>query len=192
MASRDLSTISTAQTTMQADILSGWDVGKSPVVYIDLEASGLGDRSWPIEVGWASGKDQPQSLLIAPHPDWPISAWDDKAQALHGLSIEHLKRNGLDPVQACKHLNNALAGETVYSDAPDWDGYWLYRLHQAARMKQTFKLAHYAELMPVIDLNDKMALVAQANAAAPHTHRAGEDVRHMQILHALAATHDSG
>jgi len=159
------------------------------VAYIDLEASGLGDKSWPIEVGWAKNGEIPQSLLIKPFSDWPRAAWDSSAQSLHGLSIDDLNDHGLDVVHVCKKLNNFLAGATVYSDAPDWDGYWLYRLHTAARMRQTFKLAHIAELMPPINLAEKLQLVAKTNALAPHTHRAADDVRHMQVLHALAVLH---
>lgn len=156
------------------------------VAYIDLEASGLGDRSWPIEVGWAVGYADPHARLIRPFSDWPMSAWDPKAEALHGISVEMLQTQGDDPVSVCKQLNNALAGHKVYSDAPDWDGYWLYRLHAAAQMKQSFTLYHYGDLMPDIGLAEKMSLVARANAIAPHTHRAAQDVSHMQILHRLA------
>ncbi|MEL6790036.1 MAG: hypothetical protein AAGL18_10095 [Pseudomonadota bacterium] len=161
-----------------------------PVAYIDLEASGLGDQSWPIEVGWAVGFAAPVARLIRPHPDWPLAAWDPKAATLHGIDQETLNTEGEDPVTVCKQLNNALAGHKVYSDAPDWDGYWLYRLHSAARMKQTFSVFHFGDLMPNISLAEKMDLVAKANAIAPHVHRAADDVVHMQTLHQLVLEDD--
>ena len=185
---RQLSTDSASQS----EILSVLGPEGPSVAYIDLEASGLGDKSWPIEIGWAKRGAVPESIIIRPHADWPHGAWDPSAEALHGLSMEVLNEHGLDVVGACKKLNDALAGETVYSDAPDWDGYWLYRLHQAARMRQTFNLVHFAELMPPIGLTDKLMLVARTNSLAPHTHRAADDVRHMQVLHALAIRHGSG
>ncbi len=182
---RSLST----QSEDHTNVLSALAPNGPSAAYIDLEASSLRDKSWPIEVGWAKNGETPDSIIIKPHEDWPKSAWDDKAQELHGLSHNDLMEHGVDVTQACKTLNNALAGATVYSDAPDWDGYWLYRLHSAARMRQTFKLAHFAELMPPIGLADKLMLVAKTNALAPHTHRAADDVRHMQVLHACAVRH---
>lgn len=171
------------------DVLSALAPNGPSAAYIDLEASGLGDKSWPIEIGWARNGEEPDSLLIRPSKDWSFEAWDPKAETLHGLSVNTLNDSGLDVVAACKKINDALAGTTVYSDAPDWDGYWLYRLHIAAHMRQSFKLAHFAELMPPISLTDKLMLVAKTNALAPHTHRAADDVRHMQVLHALAVLH---
>ncbi len=179
-----------SDTTAHEEVLAELAPDGPSAAYIDLEASGLGDRSWPIEIGWAINGGEPESFLIRRHEDWPLAAWDPKAEELHGLSIEVLHEDGLDVVGACKRLNDALAGLTVYSDAPDWDGYWLYRLHTTARMRQTFKLAHFAELMPEISLTDKLMLVAKTNALAPHTHQAADDVRHMQVLHALAVIYE--
>ncbi len=158
------------------------------VALIDLEASGLGDRSFPIEVGWAIGEASPAAFLIKPHESWSLTAWDEGAEQLHGLSFETLQNTGTDPGLVCKKLNDVLAGRIVYSDAPDWDGFWLYRLHSAAGMRQTFSLANFADLMPPITLTEKMALVAAANTRAAHAHRATEDIRHMQALLALAWT----
>jgi len=160
--------------------------GDQSIAYIDLEASGLNDKSWPIEVGWAIGDGVPTALLIRPQKEWENTAWDTKAEVLHGIARIELENHGHDAAVVCKKLNNALAGKTVVSDAPDWDGFWLYRLHEAAQMKQSFVLSHFADLMPPLRVSDKMQLVAKANAAAPHTHRAESDVRHMQMLHQLA------
>ncbi|MEL7487927.1 MAG: hypothetical protein AAGJ87_12000, partial [Pseudomonadota bacterium] len=89
--------------------------------FIDLEASGLNARSWPIEVGWAFETGDATSMLIAPHDRWPEDAWETTAAALHGLEIENLRQEGLEARDVCAALNDALGGVEVYSDAPEWD-----------------------------------------------------------------------
>ena len=48
---------------------------------IDVEASGFGPRSYPIEVGVAMEADRRFSALIAPASDW--THWDDEAEQVH-------------------------------------------------------------------------------------------------------------
>lgn len=55
--------------------------------FIDFEASGLGQHSYPIEVGWSDRAGNIRSMLIRPTGEWfeePL-AWDLNAQALHGI-----------------------------------------------------------------------------------------------------------
>ena len=105
------------------------------IAFIDLEASGLGARSWPIEVGWCFTGGKPQSFLIKPASDWAMEAWDEKAHALHGVARKVLDMQGEELKTVCTALNAALTGHTVYSDAPDWDGFWLYRLFESGGAK---------------------------------------------------------
>ena len=160
------------------------------IAFIDLEASGLGADSWPIEVGWCFPEGPPCAHLIRTAPDWKDAAWDPEAEALHGVGREELARAGASPREVCAALNKALDGVRAYSDAPDWDGFWLYRLYQAAKMRQTFELWDFRDLFVHLSPEEIRDAAAKASALAPHRHRAAADVLHMQALFAMTASGD--
>lgn len=160
------------------------------IAFIDLEASGLGARSWPIEVGWCCPGGKPRSFLIKPDADWEMDAWDLKAEQLHGVKRAALDQHGDPPEVVCAALNAALQGHIVYSDAPDWDGFWLYRLFQAGGVKQAFALSDFGEVFSMHPPEALDDLVAKAAKIAPHRHRTNDDVLHMKALYELAAKDD--
>ncbi len=157
------------------------------IAFIDLEASGLGAKSWPIEAGWCYGSGKPQAMLIKPDEAWPLDQWDEKAFALHGISYDLLVQSGEAAQDVCEALNQALAGKTVYSDAPDWDGFWFYRLFQAAGVRQQFSLRDFYDVFKNMPADQLDAIVEKANERAPRAHRAIPDVLHMRALYDLAA-----
>lgn len=159
---------------------------KDAIAFIDLEASGLGPRSWPIEVGWCFPEGIASAFLIQPHEDWPLDEWDKRAEALHGIAYDDLAKKGANIKDICGKLNNALAGKIVYSDAPDWDGFWLFRLFQAAKMRQRFTLFDFGDLLRRIAGDTLWTISERANEVHPHNHRAGDDVRHMLAVYQLA------
>ncbi len=165
---------------------SGKGAHVKKIAFIDLEASGLGAQSWPIEVGWCFLDGEPETFLIAPFKEWSEDAWNSEAQALHGVSLETLHKNGRPISQVCQRLNEALADSEVYSDAPDWDGFWLYRLFSACDEKQQFSMHDFGELLGDLSRNEISALTEQASKSAPHRHRARDDVLHMRAIHKLS------
>lgn len=162
------------------------ETGVEGPAFIDLEASGLSDKSWPIEVGWGFAEGAPRTLLIRPHETWRRSAWDPKAEDLHGVSIAELERDGTEPKEVCRILNAALDGVTVYSDALDWDGFWLYRLYSVGGVKPSFTLRDFSYAMNALPPERIESVIARADAEAPRRHRAGPDVANMQALYRLA------
>jgi len=156
------------------------------IAFLDLEASGLGAASWPIEVGWCFEGGEPETMLIRPAEDWPLDAWDESAEALHGLAFDALKASGSSVGEVCERLNLALDGAAVYSDAPDWDGFWLYRLFAAARIRRRFSLSDFGDLFSGLAPEAVSAAVEKAKINAPHRHRAREDVLHMKTIFDLA------
>jgi hypothetical protein len=156
------------------------------IAFIDFEASGLGARSWPVEVGWAFAQGDPCAYLIKPAETWPIEAWDKNAEALHGLSLDRLTLEGLTPDEVCAVLTKALEGCAVYSDAPDWDEYWMMRLFEAAGRKTAVNLQDFTRLMPPLDPAEKQRLVKKADLTSPRRHRAADDARYLQALYRLA------
>jgi hypothetical protein len=100
-------------------------------VFLDIEASGLSDRSYPVEIAWNNGDGKVSSFLInvALVPGW--THWDPNAEKLHGISRKTLEEDGVDPDAACHVLLTELKGKTVYSDASEFDQFWLDRLFDA-------------------------------------------------------------
>lgn len=113
------------------------------VVFLDIEASGLGEGSFPVEVGWAYLTGGSGSLLIRPEADWPADVWDELAEDLHGLSYEQLLREGVPARDVAEALNRRLTRTPpflVLSDAADVDSAWLDRLFEATPEARGFDL----------------------------------------------------
>lgn len=160
------------------------------IAFIDLEASGLGAKSWPIEAGWCYTSGKPQAMLIRPDESWPLDQWDENAFALHGVPYEMLQKFGVAPEKVCQALNHALGGKIVYSDAPDWDGFWFYRLFQTAGVRQKFALCDFYDVFRSMAPEKLDEIVARANEIAPRAHRAVPDVLHMRALFELSAAYN--
>lgn len=105
---------------------------------IDVEASGFGSSSYPIEVGVALDSGARFSVLIRPQPDW--SYWDARAEDTHRITQATLKAYGQPIHEVANELNSILRGHTVYSDCWVTDQPWLNRLFHTARVKQEFKV----------------------------------------------------
>ncbi|MCA8887950.1 MAG: hypothetical protein KDA46_03905 [Parvularculaceae bacterium] len=146
--------------------------------------------SWPVEVGWAYVEGEADAYLIRPAEQWSVTVWDENAEALHGLSIDRLNREGLQPGDVCDHLCAALEGFEVYSDAPDWDEYWMMRLFDAAGRKGALKLFDFALLMPRMQPSEKEKLLSRAELSGARRHRAADDALYLQSLYRL--THPAG
>jgi hypothetical protein len=105
---------------------------------IDVEASGFGINSYPIEIGVALANGRTACYLICPQADW--RHWDPSSEELHGLTREQLLQYGRPAVEVANSLNQLLETQTVYSDAWAYDQGWLCRLFECAGVRQHFKL----------------------------------------------------
>lgn len=106
---------------------------------IDLEASGFGAMSYPIEVGVALPGGRKVCSLIAPAGDW--LHWDEKAELLHGISRAMLASHGRAPRVVAEDLNELLGHGIFYSDGWVVDSPWLSRLFFSAGMAMEFSLS---------------------------------------------------
>jgi hypothetical protein len=106
---------------------------------IDIEASGLGAGSYPIEIGLALGPDQRYCSLIRPTQDW--SHWDEEAEKVHQIKRETLLSVGRPVTEIALELNQLLSGRVVYSDAWGVDNPWVIELFAAARIHQEFTVS---------------------------------------------------
>ena len=142
---------------------------------IDLEASGFGRGSYPIEVGIALADGSVHALLIKPADGW--DHWDEKAEAIHGISCDYLQEHGKTPREVAIFLNDLCSGLTLYSDAWSFDSSWLGRLFDEAEIIQRFKLDTLTRLLSEDDMSvwsdTKDAMVKQLGL---EMHRAANDV----------------
>ena len=117
---------------------------RAPVI-IDLEASGFGRGSYPIEVGIAMEDGRTRCFLIRPAPDW--IHWDSEAEAMHGISRDLLNSHGQPIRRVAEQLNELLLYKKVYSDAWGHDQSWLALLFDKAGLPRRFRLESLRSLL---------------------------------------------
>jgi len=151
------------------------------VLILDLEASGLGPGSWPIEVGlsWVEeGEVRSWSSLIRPEPDWDEEAWDPMAEEVHGIGRDRLADAPSAWVVA-EELLGRLAGRPAYSDAPEFDGRWLRRLLDAHPTEAGVRLLDFDQAVGAV-CGARGADWAYERLERTRTpHRAGPDAARM-------------
>jgi hypothetical protein len=148
--------------------------GGPPVM--DIEASGFGAGSYPIEIGISLADGDAYCTLITPEPDW--THWDAHAEAVHGITRDTLHRFGKAASVVIAELERRLAGSTIYSDAWCHDYTWLNLLYSAADRTPGFKLASLHSVVGEIEQARWEALRSQVqrhDGAARH--RASTDAR---------------
>lgn len=111
---------------------------RNPII-IDIEASGFGDRSYPIEVGVALDDDTKYCSLILPAPDW--DHWDDAAEKVHRIARDILETHGRTVQEVAASLNRLFEGRTLYSDGWVVDKPWLTTLFHKAGMDMKFRVS---------------------------------------------------
>lgn len=153
---------------------------ESSVAVIDLEASGFGRGSYPIEVGFVQASGECFCTLIQPEADW--QHWDASAEALHGITRELLRRHGRASAWVAEQLNQRLAGQVVYCDAWAHDYPWLSRLYDAAGLVPSFRLADLRALLSEDEAARWHPVLDQVRSeAALGRHRASADARTLQM-----------
>lgn len=147
---------------------------------MDIEASGFGRDSYPIEIGYVLPDGSAWCTLIRPAPGW--THWDEAAQAVHGISRETIQRHGRGIVEVATALNGALRGLTVYCDGWAHDYAWLNRLFDEADLVPAFRLD---SLRAALDERQAAAWHATQQAVAAQIqatrHRASSDARLLQL-----------
>ena len=156
-------------------------------IIIDLEASGFGANSYPIEVGVIKQNGERFCSLIYPQKNW--RHWDPKAQQLHGITRELLLAKGRPIMEVCTELNQFLGDATVYSDGWVVDKPWLITLFHAAGMSMSFKISPLEMLLNEMQMTlwhqTKDKLLAKVNQPR---HRASHDAALIQDTFRLTQT----
>lgn len=147
---------------------------------LDMEASGFGRASYPIEVGYALPDGQTFCTLIQPTPEW--THWDTSAEALHGIPRAAVLQRGRDVKDVAQHLNDHLGGRTVYCDGWANDYSWLAALFDAAGRRPAFRLEHLRTLLNEREASQWHVIKEQvARELRLQRHRASSDARVLQI-----------
>lgn len=156
---------------------------------IDIEASGFGAGSYPIEAGWVEADGKAHCYLIKPFEHW--IHWDEQAQSLHGITRALLNSKGKAPKEVCLKLNASLQGRVVYSDAWSHDMCWLGRLFEEAEVRQAFRMESILTLLNEEEKNHWSAMLDQVRKVETMTrHRASADARVIQKCFRAIKTQD--
>ncbi|MCB1801796.1 MAG: hypothetical protein KDI82_08935 [Gammaproteobacteria bacterium] len=152
---------------------------KDTPIIIDVEASGFGRGSYPIEIGIVLADASRHCFLIAPARRW--THWDPDAEQVHGISRELLVRHGRSVQDVAWRLNQLLRNRTAYSDAWAFDMSWVGKLFDAAGIEQTFRIADIADLIDAGQLERWQATKdAVTESLGLQRHRASGDARILQ------------
>ncbi len=147
---------------------------------IDLEASGFGKGSYPIEVGFVLPHGAMYCTLIVPAPHW--RHWDAQAEGIHHITREILQAHGKAVPMVAQSLNQQLRGLTIYSDGWANDFSWLSLLFDEADMTPAFKLDNLRVLLSEGEAaawhGCKQAVLAELQVPR---HRASTDARVLQM-----------
>lgn len=151
------------------------------MLFLDFEASGLGEGSWPIELGLAwieQGRARAASRLIRPHPDWDEDAWSAESAEVHRIPRLALDR-AWPAERVAAWAAGRMAGQVVVADAPEFDGYWLRTLFATAPGLAAPRLADFDRLVATHFSEAGVRRVYAALDAAPTPHRAGPDAQRL-------------
>jgi|TARA_A100001015_G_scaffold244591_3_gene280159 hypothetical protein len=146
---------------------------------IDVEASGFGRGSFPIEIGFALEDREVHSYLIKPVSHW--THWSEEAEAIHGISRDKLEQEGLSIRDVALLLNEHLFNKTLYSDAWSFDSSWIGRLFEEAELVQRFRIETINKLLTMEEMerwaDTKCTLWNELDV---DRHRAANDVKVLQ------------
>ncbi len=146
---------------------------------LDIEASGFGRHSYPIEIGYVLPDGRTRCTLIRPAQHW--THWDSSAEALHGITRAKLLLHGRSAAEVAQALNADLGGRTVYCDGWAHDYAWLGALFEEAGLSPHFKLETVGRLLD----ESRLSHLGEARASALaelglQRHRASNDARVLQ------------
>jgi hypothetical protein len=151
-----------------------------PPAVLDVEASGFGRSSYPIEVGFVLPNGHSFCALIRPEPEW--THWDPQAESIHHISRSLLLERGRPVVEVACLLNTQLTGQTVYSDGWANDYSWLGILFDVAGISPRFKLENLRALLREDEADHWHEVKAEvAGERGTQRHRASADARLLQL-----------
>jgi hypothetical protein len=151
-----------------------------PPTVLDVEASGFGRNSYPIEVGFVLPDGHCFCTLVRPESHW--THWDAQAEAMHHIPRAIVQERGMPSHEVARTLNTQLAGQIVYSDGWANDYSWLGVLFDAAEMAPRFKLENLRALLNEEEADKWHTVKAEVTRErGAQRHRASSDARLLQL-----------
>lgn len=148
------------------------------IVFVDLEASGLGPGSWPIEVGLAKlhadGSISIDVSLVRPHPTWDETCWNLESAQVHNIPRATLDR-AEDPAEVALWVHHLIGDSLAVSDAPEFDGRWLAKLFATRDPAPHVRLWDFDQAVAEAFTRQAVERVYRSLDATPAPHRAGDD-----------------
>jgi len=161
------------------DISLNIDLSRPPAI-LDIEASGFGKGSYPIEIGVASETGDTISWLIKPQIDW--IHWKEEAAELHGITRIELIEKGNEPIDVANALNEQFEGRTLYSDGWGFDSGWLNLLFYVAGKSMFFKIETLPRILSEYQMeNWELVKNDLRKKQRLGHHRAGVDAKLLQM-----------
>lgn len=150
---------------------------------LDMEASGFGPHSYPVEVGYVLSDGRTFCTLIRPETHW--THWDAQAELTHGISRQSTLSHGRSARTVAEHLNAELQGLTLYSDGWAHDYTWLGVLFEAADLSPHFRLDNLRALLSEHEADHwhdaKNEVAGEQGLLGSPRHRASADARVLQL-----------
>lgn len=118
------------------------------------------------------------------------------SQAVHGFSRSYLSDHGENPFSVVERMNFILSGCDVFSDAAEFDAFWIEQLFKETRLEQQFSICDFFTLIPDkiryggFTGNNNLLTSYQEEArkrAGVPAHRASNDVKYLIELYLLAS-----
>ncbi|NUB11257.1 hypothetical protein GAY28_00225 [Azospirillum brasilense] len=167
------------------------------LVVLDFEASCFPmPGSYPIEVGVATLDGWSAGWLIRPTAEWlRHGAWDPAAARTHGITMEMLQQDGLDPAVVVQELDKVLfPGRPVVSDAAGAESFWLSVLYAAVGREPPVIIEPIQPVLPGLTSSGGLYAAGEIAAAEyeaslgwPERHRAEPDARRLaEVVRILA------
>jgi hypothetical protein len=164
---------------MKSAPLSSTHAGFVAPAVLDIEASGFGRDSYPVEVGFVLPDGSTYCTLIRPAPGW--KHWDPAAERLHRIALHTIVEHGRDVVEVARQLNERLRGLTLYCDGWAHDFTWLGVLFEAAGLQPSFKLDNLRALLTDQEAAHWGVVKSQvAREMRLQRHRASSDAKILQ------------
>ncbi len=150
---------------------------------LDMEASGFGAHSYPVEVGYVLGDGRTFCTLIRPEAHW--THWDAQAELTHHISRPTALSHGRPARDVAAHLNTELQGLTLYSDGWAHDYTWLGVLFEAAGLSPHFRLDNLRAVLSDDEADHwhdvKDQVTREQGLQGSPRHRASADARVLQL-----------
>ena len=151
---------------------------------LDIEASGTGDDSYPVEIAWIR-LDGAQSFSTLINPD-SVTGWDSWSSeaTLHGLTRDECCERGETVAYVARRVFQLMKDYPVFSDSPEQDQKWLEKLLSSAGYPCPERLMPIETMVPKRKrrgLKDRLCARPDAHTAAANCLMLSKEVRRTNV-----------